>query len=31
VRAGTISFEEAGHFIEKYELGLAGYTYLERD
>ncbi len=31
VRAGTVSFEEAGNFIEKYELGLAGYTYLERD
>jgi arginine decarboxylase len=31
VRAGTISFEEAGHFLQKYEQGLAGYTYLERD
>jgi len=30
VRAGTISFEEAGYFVEKYELGLEGYTYLER-
>jgi arginine decarboxylase len=30
VRAGTISFEEAGHFLEKYERGLEGYTYLER-
>ena len=31
VRAGTISFEEAGHFIEMYESGLEGYTYLERE
>jgi len=31
VRAGTISFEEAGYFIEKYERGLEGYTYLERE
>jgi arginine decarboxylase len=31
VRAGTISFEEAGQFVQKYEQGLAGYTYLERD
>jgi arginine decarboxylase len=31
VRAGTISFEEAGQFVLKYEQGLAGYTYLERD
>ncbi len=31
VRAGTISFEEAGQFLTKYEQGLAGYTYLERD
>jgi arginine decarboxylase len=31
VRAGTISFEEAGQFLQKYEQGLAGYTYLERD
>ena len=31
VRAGTISFEEAGQFLLKYEQGLAGYTYLERD
>ena len=30
VRAGTISFEEAGYFVEKYEQGLEGYTYLER-
>ncbi|UCD30111.1 MAG: biosynthetic arginine decarboxylase [Planctomycetota bacterium] len=30
VRAGTISFEEAGHFLDKYERGLEGYTYLER-
>lgn len=30
VRSGTISFEEAGHFLEKYERGLQGYTYLER-
>ena len=30
VRSGTISFEEAGHFLEKYERGLEGYTYLER-
>jgi len=28
VRAGNISFEEAGHFLEKYERGLEGYTYL---
>ena len=31
VRAGTISFEEAGMFIDKYERGLEGYTYLERE
>ncbi|HOW69823.1 MAG TPA: biosynthetic arginine decarboxylase [Phycisphaerae bacterium] len=31
VRAGTISFEEAGHFIDMYERGLEGYTYLERE
>src|SRR5690606_35341829 len=31
VRTGTISFEEAGHFLQKYEAGLTGYTYLERD
>ncbi len=31
VRAGTISFEEAGTFIDKYERGLEGYTYLERE
>ncbi len=30
VRAGEISFEEAGRFIEKYERGLKGYTYLEQ-
>jgi len=30
VRAGTISFEEAGFFVERYERGLEGYTYLER-
>ena len=30
VRAGTISFEESRHFLEKYEVGLEGYTYLER-
>ncbi len=30
VRNGTISFEESGHFIDKYETGLEGYTYLER-
>ncbi len=30
VRAGMISFEEAGHFLEQYERGLEGYTYLER-
>ncbi len=29
VRTGTISFEEAGHFLRKYEHGLEGYTYLE--
>ena len=31
VRAGTISFEEAGTFIDKYERGLEGYSYLERE
>jgi arginine decarboxylase len=31
VRSGSISFEEAGLFLHKYEQGLAGYTYLERD
>ncbi len=31
VRTGSISFEEAGQFVQKYEQGLAGYTYLERD
>ena len=31
VRSGAISFEEAGQFVQKYEQGLAGYTYLERD
>ncbi len=31
VRAGTISFEEAGLFIDRYERGLEGYTYLERE
>ncbi len=30
VRAGTISFEEAGQFLRKYENGLEGYTYLGR-
>jgi len=30
VRSGMISFEEAGHFLDKYEQGLEGYTYLER-
>ncbi|MEP0844043.1 MAG: biosynthetic arginine decarboxylase [Phycisphaerae bacterium] len=30
VRSGTISFEESRHFLEKYETGLEGYTYLER-
>jgi arginine decarboxylase len=30
VRAGLISFEESGHFLEKYERGLEGYTYLTR-
>lgn len=30
VEAGTVSFEEAGQFLEKYEAGLEGYTYLER-
>ncbi|GMU22667.1 MAG: biosynthetic arginine decarboxylase [Phycisphaerae bacterium] len=30
VRAGTISFEDSRHFLEKYEIGLEGYTYLER-
>jgi len=30
VRAGLISFEESGHFIEKYERELEGYTYLTR-
>lgn len=30
VRAGTISFEESGNFLDKYERGLDGYTYLER-
>jgi len=30
VRAGTISFEEAGFFIERYERDMEGYTYLER-
>jgi len=29
VKAGHISFEEAGHFLDKYERGLEGYTYLE--
>jgi arginine decarboxylase len=31
VRAGMISFEESGHFLHKYESGLMGYTYLERN
>lgn len=31
LRAGTISFEEAGFFVDKYERGLEGYTYLERE
>jgi len=30
VRGGLISFEESRQFLEKYELGLEGYTYLER-
>jgi len=30
VRSGTISLEESGHFIRKYEHGLEGYTYLAR-
>ena len=30
VRAGLISFEEAGQALEKYERGLEGYTYLAR-
>lgn len=30
VRAGTISLEESGHFIHKYEHGMEGYTYLAR-
>jgi len=28
VRSGNLSFEEAGHFLAKYERGLEGYTYL---
>ncbi len=28
VRSGMISFEEAGQFLDKYERGLEGYTYL---
>ncbi len=31
VRLGTISFEEARFFVDKYERGLEGYTYLERE
>ena len=31
VRAGTISLEESGHFIRKYERGLESYTYLARN
>ena len=30
VRSGLISFEESGHFLEKYERGLESYTYLTR-